>query len=73
MESLSDRSIVYLNMANVALVARFAALDARKNPSEKQRDELIRIIRAKEHIKAAISYVEYGPDASVQVPLELPF
>ncbi|MCK5292904.1 MAG: hypothetical protein KAR39_12915 [Thermoplasmata archaeon] len=73
MDELRDKSIVRLQMVRVSLVARIAHLESVQDNKEWMRDDLDRFTRAKDHVMAAISYLQQSEHGEDELQLELPF
>jgi len=73
MDELVRVSVVQLNMIRAKLLARIAMLEGVYDNKEHIRRDLERFERGKDHLVAAISYIEGTHHAPDFVELELPF
>lgn len=73
MDEKIEQCIVVLNIVRVKLLGRIAHHEAGNDTKEWQRDDLDRMTRAKDHVEAALSYLNQSEHISVEIKLELPF
>lgn len=73
MDKMRDQCIIHLNMVRAKLLARTAMLDSNMDRKEWMRDDFDRFTRAKDHVVAAISYLEQSHFGEDEIQLELPF
>ncbi len=66
-------AVIHLNLIRAKLLARIAMLESVQDNKEHIRSDLERFMRAKDHIVAALSFIEQTHFASGEVPLELPW
>lgn len=72
-DKLVESLIIHLNISVAKLLARIAALKLAEDNKERIRDDVERFTRAKDHVKAALTFIEQTHYAPEEVQLELPW
>lgn len=73
MDDLSEQCIISLNVVRVKLMGRMAMLELVQDNKERCRDDLDRFTRAKDHVSAALTFIQQSHFAPGEVQLELPW
>lgn len=72
-DELVVQTVIQLNICRAKLLARISALRLVEDNKERIRDDVDRFTRAKDHIVAALTFIEQTHYAEGGVPLELPW
>lgn len=72
-DKLVGESIIALNIVRVKLLSRIAMLEHVVDNKERLRDDHDRFTRAKDHVEAALTFIQQTHFAPEDVQLELPF
>lgn len=73
MGKLTEQSIIHLNLVRAKLLSRIAALELAQDNKERIRDDFDRFTRAKDHVEAALTFLNQTHFAPDEVQLELPW
>lgn len=72
-DELTINLVISLNIVRVKLLSRIAALEPAYDNKEHIRDDIDRFTRAKDHVVAALLFIEASHFSPDEVQLELPF
>lgn len=72
-DMLVEDCIVYLNIVSVKLLYRLKSLEHVEDKKEWIRDDQDRLTRARDHVKAALTFIHQSHFAPEEVQLELPW
>lgn len=72
-DDLAEECIVSLNIVRVKILSRMAMLELVLDNKERLRDDHDRFTRAKDHVEAALTFIQQTHFAPEDVQLELPW
>jgi len=72
-DKLAEESIIALNIVRVKLLTRIAMLEHVVDNKERLRDDHERFTRAKDHVEAALTFIQQTHYSPGEVRLELPW